>query len=329
MKRRTKILCAAGIAAGALFCVNRLAFLLSTSKNILSSGEVSTFGWRFGDIYYAKKGKGEPVLLLHGTETGSSAYEWRSMIGTLAESYTVYAIDLPGYGRSDKEKMLYTNYLYVDAVTSFVKKVIGKKTAIVTSGASSSIAVMAANSRPDLFGPLIMIAPESPDEMIRKPAPAEIALSRLMRLPLIGTFAYVMASSRFLIQKRIRMSDYGRTRQDSNEMAAAQWEAAHLGGPDARYQLLSRLGAYTKLNVIFAVKKLKNPICIIYGSEDPNAEKTLDVYRHFAPAIREVKIQNAKNHPHLAHPGRIAAFCSEFIGAPEPGKDRSYIRIFH
>ena len=328
MKRRTRILCAAGIAAAALFCVNRLAFLLSTRKNILTSGEVSTFGWRFGNIYYTKKGKGDPVLLLHGMETGSSAYEWKNMIGSLAESHTGYVIDLPGYGRSDKERMLYTNYLYVDAITAFAKKIIGKKTAIVTSGASSSIAVMAVSSNPDLFGPLVMIAPESPDEMIRKPSPAELAFCKLMRLPLVGTFAYVLAASKLMIDRKIWQSDPGRSKKDGDEMAAAQWEAAHLGGPDARFQLISRLGAYTRVNVIFALKKIQSPICIIYGSEDPEAEKTLDVYKHFASAVRDVKIQNAKSHPHLAHPGRIAAFCSEFIKGQTLGENRSYIRLF-
>jgi pimeloyl-ACP methyl ester carboxylesterase len=186
----TKILCGVGIAAAALYCVNRLAFLLSTRKNILQGGDQSSFSWRFGNIYYTKKGKGDPILLLHGMETGSSAHEWKSMMGTLAESRTVYAIDLPGYGRSDKERMLYTNYLYVDAVTAFVKKVIGTKTDIVTSGASSSIAVMAAASNPDLFGSLVMITPESPDEMIKSPRPSQIALSKLMMLPLVVSIAY-------------------------------------------------------------------------------------------------------------------------------------------
>ena len=330
MKRKTgaKILCAAGIAAAGIFCINRLAFLLSTRKKILTSGEVNTFGWRFGNIFYMKRGKGEPVLLLHGMETGSSAYEWKNMIGSLAESHTVYVIDLPGYGRSDKERMFYTNYLYVDAITAFAKKIIGKKTALVTSGASSSIAVMAVNRHPDLFGSLVMITPESPDEMIRKPSSAELALGRLMSLPLVGTFAYVLASSKAMIEKRLWQSDLGRSQKDGDEMADALWEGAHLGGPDARYQLLSRLGSYTKVNIVFALKKMKDPICIIYGSEDSDAEKTLDVYKHFAPAVREVKIQNAKKHPHLAHPGRIAAFCSEFIDAKDPGENRSYIRLF-
>ncbi len=331
MKKRklTGLLSAIGVAAAAVYCINRLAFLMSTSKNILTSGELSKFSWRFGNIYYAKRGKGSPVLLLHGMDTGSSAYEWKGLIGSLAESHTVYVIDLPGYGRSDKEKMVYTNYLYVDAVTAFTKKIIGEKTTIVSSGASSSIAIMAANMSPDLFSSLIMIAPESPDEMIRQPLTAELVLSRLMKLPLAGTFAYVLMSSRFMIEKKLRQTDLGRTDRDTEGTAAAFWEGAHLGGPNARFQLASRLGAYTKLNVIFAVKKIRNPICLIYGSEDPAAEKTLDVYRHFHPDLRAVKIQNAKSRPHLAHPGRIAAFISEFIRDTAAVSDREYFKLNH
>lgn len=331
MKKRklTGLLWAAGIAGAAMLCINQLAFLMSTRKNILTSGELSKFSWRFSNIYYAKKGKGSPVLLLHGMDTGSSAYEWKGLVGSLAESHTVYVIDLPGYGRSDKEKMLYTNFLYVDAITAFTKKIIGEKTTLVTSGASSSIAIMAANMSPDLFGSILMVAPESPDEMIRKPLAVETLLSRLMMLPLAGTFAYVLMSSRFMIEKKLRQTDLGRTDRDTEGTAAAFWEGAHLGGSDARFQLASRLGAYTRMNVIFALKKIKNPLCIIYGTEDPAAEKTLDVYRHFHPDIREVKIQNAKSRPHLAHPGRIAAFISEFIRDTAAVADREYFTIKH
>ena len=74
--------------------------------------------------------------------------EWQSMIDELAEDHTVYTIDLPGCGRSQKEKMVYTNYLYVQAVNDFVKHVIKTKTDIITSGDTSSIAVMACHSEP-------------------------------------------------------------------------------------------------------------------------------------------------------------------------------------
>jgi pimeloyl-ACP methyl ester carboxylesterase len=48
--------------------------------------------------YRLQAGRGEPVLLLHGL--GASSYSWRSVIESLAESFSVTAVDFPGAGRS-------------------------------------------------------------------------------------------------------------------------------------------------------------------------------------------------------------------------------------
>jgi len=51
-------------------------------------------------IHYLTVGKSETILFIHGFPT--SAYLWRDIMSALAESYQVIAIDLPGYGKSDK-----------------------------------------------------------------------------------------------------------------------------------------------------------------------------------------------------------------------------------
>jgi pimeloyl-ACP methyl ester carboxylesterase len=51
-----------------------------------------------GDVAYLQKGQGPPLLLLHGW-AGSSRY-WHDTLEYLADSRTVYALDLPGYGDS-------------------------------------------------------------------------------------------------------------------------------------------------------------------------------------------------------------------------------------
>lgn len=43
---------------------------------------------------------GEPVLLLHGGGIDSALLSWKLTIPVLAENFTVYAPDLPGYGNS-------------------------------------------------------------------------------------------------------------------------------------------------------------------------------------------------------------------------------------
>ena len=51
-------------------------------------------------IHYVEQGRGEPVLMVHGQPTWS--YLWRNIIPVIAENYRAIAIDLMGFGLSDK-----------------------------------------------------------------------------------------------------------------------------------------------------------------------------------------------------------------------------------
>jgi pimeloyl-ACP methyl ester carboxylesterase len=50
------------------------------------------------DVHYYTAGRGEPLVVIHGG--GGDARTWWKNIAGLAEKYTVYAPDLPGYGGS-------------------------------------------------------------------------------------------------------------------------------------------------------------------------------------------------------------------------------------
>jgi 4,5:9,10-diseco-3-hydroxy-5,9,17-trioxoandrosta-1(10),2-diene-4-oate hydrolase len=49
-------------------------------------------------VHYLVAGSGRPLLLVHGV--GESSAYWRGVLPRLADRYTVYAPDLPGYGDS-------------------------------------------------------------------------------------------------------------------------------------------------------------------------------------------------------------------------------------
>jgi pimeloyl-ACP methyl ester carboxylesterase len=53
-------------------------------------------------LHYLEQGSGDPILLLHGWPT--SSFLWRRMLGPLAQHHRVIALDLPGYGRSDRPR---------------------------------------------------------------------------------------------------------------------------------------------------------------------------------------------------------------------------------
>lgn len=51
-------------------------------------------------LFYEEKGQGSPVLLVHGF--GASTYTWRNIAPALAQDHRVIAVDLKGFGQSDK-----------------------------------------------------------------------------------------------------------------------------------------------------------------------------------------------------------------------------------
>ena len=172
MKKGHKITLVVAFSAILIFLIyilNKIVFVVSTMKELLYSANSNYFNWRFGKIFYTKRGSGTPVLLIHDMDCTSSDYEWREIVQKLSETHTVYTLDLLGCGRSDKPKMTYTNYLYVQLISDFIKNVIKHKTDIVSTGKTSSAVIMACYIDTQLFGNLILINPSKLSGMNKVP----------------------------------------------------------------------------------------------------------------------------------------------------------------
>lgn len=64
-------------------------------------------------LAYRELGSGPPVLLLHGWPT--SSYLWRNVMPALAENNRVLALDMPGFGASDKPTDVRYDFDYLEA----------------------------------------------------------------------------------------------------------------------------------------------------------------------------------------------------------------------
>jgi proline-specific peptidase len=75
---------------------------------------------RVGEIntHYLVAGEGEPVILVHGG--GPGVLDWELNIGPLSQHHRVYALDLVGFGYSDKPEVNYTIPYFADFVRHFM-----------------------------------------------------------------------------------------------------------------------------------------------------------------------------------------------------------------
>ncbi|MDX2287963.1 MAG: alpha/beta hydrolase [Hyphomicrobiaceae bacterium] len=72
-------------------------------------------------IHAEEYGRGRPVLLIHGL--AASTYAWRNVIPVLARTHRVIAIDLKGFGRSEKPfDLAYSPHDHAALVSAFIRK---------------------------------------------------------------------------------------------------------------------------------------------------------------------------------------------------------------
>lgn len=90
-------------------------------------------------LTYRELGSGAPVLLLHGWPT--SSYLWREVMAPIAEHNCVVAVDLPGFGGSDKPDARYTFDLFDRAIDGLLDKLEMDPVAIAGHDIGGPIAV--------------------------------------------------------------------------------------------------------------------------------------------------------------------------------------------
>ncbi len=107
-------------------------------------------------INYAKAGSGPPLLLIHGANFGWGV--WYPNIAEFAKHFTVYAIDLPGAGRSSRIDYRYINFEedFVDTAYAWIQKLGLQNIAIMGHSIGGWVAARIAAQNPGNFKKIIL-----------------------------------------------------------------------------------------------------------------------------------------------------------------------------
>jgi pimeloyl-ACP methyl ester carboxylesterase len=126
-------------------------------------GERREIARRAGRLSYYAAGRGAPVLLVHSINAAGSVYEVRPVFEHLARSRRVYAVDLPGFGFSDRSDRRYEVPLYVAAIHDMLEEIAGECGAAPVDALALSLGAefvaRAATEAPARFRTLALVTP--------------------------------------------------------------------------------------------------------------------------------------------------------------------------
>ena len=184
---------------------------------------------------YQVAGKGDVVLLLHGW--GGEAASFQPVFEWLAESHKVYALDLPGFGKSQIPHTPWDTSDYAQFVTAFLEKFDISKAHLIGHSFGGRISIILSAEHPEKVDKLILV--DSAGLRPRRTAKyyLRVGMAKVGKLlRRCGTSGTQLANT---LSSRLGSKDY----QDAGEMRATLVKVVN---QDLR-SLLPRISASTLL----------------------------------------------------------------------------------
>ncbi|PKA54652.1 hypothetical protein AXF42_Ash000487 [Apostasia shenzhenica] len=235
----------------------------------------SLWRWNGFDVNFLAKGRGPPLLLVHGF--GASVFHWRRNIGIMSERYTVYAVDLLGFGSSDKPLgFSYTMEVWAQLILDFLDQIIKKPTVLVGNSVGSLACVIAATSeaRRNLVRGLVLLNCAGgmnnkvilDDWRIRLILPLLWLFDILLKQRVIASAIFENVKKRKNLQN-ILLSVYGNKESvDEDLIEIIRRPADDIGALDA---FISIVTGSPGPNPMSLMPKVTVPVLVLWGDEDP------------------------------------------------------------
>ena len=233
-------------------------------------GEAHFFRWKYGRVFFKASGaenSGLPLVFIHGVGAGASSFMWRKNFDELAKDFRVFALDLLGFGFSEKPAgASYSADLYVELITDFIREVSGYPANVIASSLGAAYAIRVADEHPELIHAMVLNGPTGSDTLNRRPGMAGAAFYGLLQSPVLGTSFYNVMASERSIRDYARDNLFYDHHRVTDRLVANLYTTSHQ--PGAQHAIAAFLSGYLNTDTRSPFSRLKQRIVLVWGKQD-------------------------------------------------------------
>lgn len=256
-------------------------------------------------LNYVKSGSGPAVLLLHGIPLCSLT--WESNIQELSKSNTVIALDMPGYGYSEKLKEGLSLSFLADVIGKFMQQLNHETFSIAACSFGCAVALTMAKTHPENVEKLVLI------NSVGFPS-SRHSLAQISRISVMRYFADIMLRTKSVGERVFRSAArkcYARKRPSKGELKQYYDIFLHDDGVSS---YLNTLVNFNEKDIEKLLPSIKQKVLIVWGAKDKllpveNAKK----FARDLPDAEVVVMAECGHNPHEDDPDAFNKVAGGFL----------------
>lgn len=259
-------------------------------------------------INYIERGHGDRnVLLVHGF--GSSIYSWNDLLGPLGERFHVYAMDVKGFGYSEKPKDAdYSLVALMDFVIDFMDAVGLERATLVGHSMGGALCLAAAIDFPERVERLVLIdAAGYPMDL-----PLPIRVSRMRLTSTVGRLFY----GEWAVRWGLKQAFHDPSRVTPERVRAYYLPSRTKNGIGAPLKILRNYDPILFQYAERRIPRVRCPTLVLWGEQDTWVP--VDHARRFAEDIPDAVVRlipDCGHVPQEERPEAVLPLLLAFLGA--------------
>jgi pimeloyl-ACP methyl ester carboxylesterase len=268
------------------------------------------------NVYVDRQGSMRPLVLVHSINAAASAYEMRPLFEHYRGSRPIWALELPGFGFSERADRTYTPQLYQDAILELLTQHIGQPADVLALSLSCEFVASTALARPELFHSLVFISPTGftlREEGRSSQRASQNGLSgaayQFLSFPVWAQALYDLIVTRRSIHFFLEQSFVGPVNQD---LADYDYLTAHQRGARFAplYFLSGQLFTTDIRQQVYA--RLSLPVLVLYDRDAFVGFDTLPDFVEHRTNWEAVRIAPSQGLPHFERPAETTQALDSF-----------------